>query len=481
MREARSRRGLSRQRGLSGLARVQIAGAGSALLYAIVYLAQRSILLGGDDGVGLLSWFTLYALATLVLIGLYAFVLSTCRSGLLRSSRAGAVAVAWPVAFQLLLVFGLPTLSIDLMSYISHGYIRAVMGANPYVVPSAALAATPVGPELAAYGWRPVHPMTSYGPLWTHLESAVVGLIDGVPSQLVVLKLVVVTASLGSALLLWMILGRSTPAHQLMGTLAYLWNPVVVVELAGEGHNDAVMVLLVLLALALTVRNAGSAGVAIMGMAVLTKYLPLLLMPLQAAYLWRTRRSGATFFVQVASGAVVGVCAAVLLFAPLWVGPRTLAGLLLLGRPGLTGSTPTLLVSLLSRLLAPGFARWLVPVVTLAVVGAFILWAARRVTDDRSLLHACAAVSVVYLLFASPAYYPWYVVLPVALLALVAHGPFLVGLVALSLGARLVGPLDVLYVRGAVDRPAYLLVTWVCALALPVLAVTVAAARRPKP
>src|ERR671934_246259 len=55
-------------------------------------------------------------------------------------------------------------------------------------------------------------------------------------------RLVVVAASLGSALLIWKILGDVRPGHQFVGTLAYLWNPLIVVEVATEGHNDSLVV-----------------------------------------------------------------------------------------------------------------------------------------------------------------------------------------------------------------------------------------------
>jgi hypothetical protein len=78
---------------------------------------------------------------------------------------------------------------------------------------------------------------------------------------------------------------------------------------------------------------------------------------------------------------------------------------------------------------------------------------------------------VVAMLWISPAYWPWYVVLPVALLALVAHGTFVVTLVAVSLGSRLAAPLTSLYVEGLLSRSAFFLLTWVLAVGLPLCAV----------
>jgi hypothetical protein len=345
-------------------------------------------------------------------------------------------------------------------------------------VPSAAVAHTAIGPELVSYGWRPVHPVSPYGPAWTYLEGGVAALFQGVRIQLVMLKLIVIMFSLGSAALIWLILGWVRPKHRLLGTLAYLWNPVIVVELAGEGHNDAVMVFLVLLALALTVQRRAASGIAAMSLGVLTKYLPLLLIPLQVVYLWRTSGNARKFTVNVAAGAAIASVLTVVLFAPLWAGFKTFHGIWTSGGGGNTGSTQTVLTGLLSTVISPEVARALL--LLIAVVG-FIAYLGRQaasVTDARSLLAACAAVSTLYLLLVSPAYWPWYAVFPVAMLALTPERLSLHLLVAVSVGSRLVAPLDMLFVHQLIDRRPYLLLTWCLALGLPLLLLALSLRRR---
>jgi hypothetical protein len=290
---------------------------------------------------------------------------------------------------------------------------------------------------------------------------------------MVVLKLIVVMGSLGSAALVWLILGWVRPEHRLLGTLAYLWNPVIVVELAGEGHNDAVMVFLVLLALALTVRRRVVSGIAAMSLGVLTKYLPLLLVPLQAVYLWRTSGDTRKSTAQVVIGAAVALVLAALLFTPLWVGMDTFDGIWMSGRGGNTGSTQTVVTGLLSLVIPPDVAKPLLLLLAVAGFVAYLGTQAASVTDARSLLLACAGVSTVYLLLVSPTYWPWYAVWPVALLALTPHGRSLQLLVAVSIGSRLAAPLDMVFVHQLIDRRVYLLLTWCVALALPLLLLVV--------
>ena len=256
----------------------------------------------------------------------------------------------------------------------------------------------------------------TYGPLWTQLETTIVHVLNGVRTQLFAFKLVAVASSLGSAVFIWMILGRVRPELRLLGTVAYLCNPMILVELAGDGHNE--------------------------------------LGP------WRRIRCRHR-------RAVVG--------CPLRsaVGrSRNVEGPVLSGRPGNTGSTQTVLIEVLSRLLPVRAAEPLVYGLLVAGFAAY-LWRSSSVSDAESLLRSCASVAAAYMLFVSPVYWLWYAVLPVALMALVPTGVFLPLLVAISLGSRLVAPLDVLFDHDVIGRPAFLLVTWVGAIGLPIIVLLV--------
>jgi alpha-1,6-mannosyltransferase len=437
-------------------------GAVSGALYGVVEITQRAIQQRPSAGAlaAVPVALGLYLLATIALFALFAILLRMCRTGAINARRTLLLALGFPVLFNILFVLTPPNFSIDLLSYISHGYIGASLDGNPYIDPSSDVADTPLGPELSRYGWRPVHPVSPYGPVWTHLETAVAEAIDGVRAQMVALKLLVVASSLGNALLIWKITGRVRPEQQLFGALAYLWNPVVIVEVAGEGHNDAVMVFFVLLSLYLIIRERSSGGVIALALGVLIKYLPALLAPPQAVYLWRTRHRTARLIAHIAAGAAIAAVLAVGSFAQLWAGVDTWRGVRLTADLGDTGSTPTMLAELMSRFVPVAAAE---PVVLALLVGGFaaFLWVrASSVVDAGSLLLACASIVLVYLLFVSPSYWPWYAVLPIALMALVPTGVFLPVLIAISVGARCVAPLDVMFVHGVIGRRLFLLLTW---------------------
>jgi alpha-1,6-mannosyltransferase len=447
--------------------RILIASLASGVLYVAVHLAQRAVH-RGPDGDTFAAGISLYLIATLGVFTLYVWLLALCRRPL--QGRIRILALGLPVLYSLLWLPAAPVFSSDVFAYIAHGYVQVGMEANPYNLHSTAVAASPIGPELSSYGWRPVHPATPYGPLFTHIETGVVRLAGGdVRLAMVLFKLVAVASSVGSAGLIWWILNHVRPQDRDFGTLAYLWNPAVMVEAAGEGHNDALMALLVLLAVALTLQRRVAVAVIAMACAVLAKYLPLLLVPLQVAYFWRHVEIKSRLLWQVAAGALAAFTLSVAMFTPFWIGTQTLTGLGESGRAGHTGSTQTVLVEILSRVSGEAVALRLMSVGVAAAVVLMVVLLTLRVRDAVGMLRMSAIVMVVSMLFAAPAYWPWYVILPVALLALVPHGRLLVLLVSVSLGSRLVAPLTSLYVDAVIDRPVFFLLTWIGAVVIPLL------------
>jgi hypothetical protein len=466
--------------GKGALALVALAGIASVELYVVVFFAQRSLSTAGRT-TPVMPALATYLLATLALFAAYLLVLRLCRTGKLQAAGVRRLALIAPISFYLVALPVRPSLSIDVLSYISHGAIVVELHQNPYLTPSSAIAQTPLGPALATYGWRPVHPVSPYGPLWTDVEVLAVEILRGPYARLVALKLVTSLASLAAAAAIWAILGRFRPDARLLGTLAYLWNPMIVCEVAADGHNDALMALLVLVALALTVRRPVAGFVATI-LAALTKYVPLVFLPAQAIYVWRTqpnvrRRARAA---SVAFGLVV--CLAVAAFAPFWAGARTFAGVLTSATATGTASTETIVREALSDLMPGVNLDWPLRV---AAAGAFVVFVAvvsRSARDAGSLFRSAAWIGFAYLL-ASPTYWPWYAVLPVALAAVVPDRPFPLLLIAMSVGARLAAPLDVLFVGGTIGRAEFLLVSWAAGLGIPLLAVcyqAIAARHRPK-
>ncbi|MBF6590136.1 MAG: hypothetical protein IVW57_06330 [Ktedonobacterales bacterium] len=356
------------------------------------------------------------------------------QSGSDRRHLALALGGAAVLGGILLLLPALP--SDDIFSYILYGRISAVHHANPLV---AVPASFPNDPFLTLVFWRTVRSV--YGPVWLLLSSGLSLLAQalggGLVAYVLLFKLLGLSAHLLNTLLIWGILGILAPRRRLLGTLLYAWNPLCLLEFVASGHNDAVMLTFLLLAVYAFVREWEVAGLVALGLSISIKYVPLALLPLYLALVARRLSARGVDWSGIARaltwrlGLLVGVLAVTAL--PYWAGAQTLSSLLY--SPPAQSLNNSLLegISWPLRWLAQGLfglsasgARTLVD--TLLKVGALLvflgLWLRefRRARDLDGLLIAWGWILVWYALVASGWFWPWYVTWAVAVVALVPWG-----------------------------------------------------------
>ncbi|MBW4564977.1 MAG: hypothetical protein KME32_28490 [Mojavia pulchra JT2-VF2] len=464
---------------------VLLIGMVSGVLYLLVYFTQRAIYLNGlsldianiavrgtlADHTYLLWSVASYYAGTVALFALYLWLIVLCYRGQLRDRRASTLALLFPVLFNIGLLFGRPYLSIDIFSYIAHGYLGTTPGSNPYIDAASEVVNTPFGRQLVPWGWQPVHGISPYGPLWTQFEIAVVHLTKDVPSAILLIKSLIVSSSLLCAALIWRILGHVRPKDQLLGTLVYLWNPVVIVEFAAEGHNDALMIFFILLSLLLALQTYPAKSLVMLLLGVLTKYLPLILLPAQVIYFWRTqstRWNQGKLLLRLLLGLATGLGLAMLLYLPLWVGAETFQGVRESSQQQNLPSLQLPLRYIFQHWLSKAEAAKWASIIVKGIFGIYVLIASLKVRNKQSLLKACGNIALVYVLVASPAYWPWYVSTPLALMTLSPHSNFWT-LFVFTFCSRLVAPIDLMRVNGFTTWKYQALITTLIALMLPFL------------
>jgi alpha-1,6-mannosyltransferase len=384
-----------------------------------------------------------YLAATAGVIAIYVVVVVRCLRGPVGPSGR-AILMATPVILSVCLLFVAPTFSFDVLSYIAHGATGTlVAGGDAYSTQPSEVLFLPLGQELRDLGWVPPPGTSPYGPLWTLMETGIVRLPLSVAGDILLFKLIEMAATLCSAAVIWRILALVRPNAQLAGTVAFLWNPVVLVELVGEGHNDGLMILFVLLGLYATLRAWPSGGIAAGALGVLVKFLPALFIPAQLVYLWRTRIDWTDLVRGVALGAAISVALAVVLFAPFW-SSQTLSGLSRSGGGGPWPLWPTIggvLYSAIQGALPAVDAASAKTILLGALFASYLVFQSLRVRDSESLVQAMANIALIYMLVVSAVYWPWYSVLPIALFVLTPLRRSLVIVVVLSAGSRAIGPL----------------------------------------
>ena len=179
-----------------------------------------------------------------------------------RKGASFALVFALACAIQLAPLAAPLLVSSDAWTYWSYARLH-----DPYrETPSADRVSAPYAG--AAY----VHETSAYGPAFT-LASKPVGLTTSPDVAAWTFKTL---AALCVLLTTWLVARRRAFAAALVG-----WNPVVAVHFAGGGHNDALMVALIAVALALGDRGRTRAAGVAWAFAALVKWVPLLLLPLR--------------------------------------------------------------------------------------------------------------------------------------------------------------------------------------------------------
>ena len=235
----------------------------TASMYHLGYVCQQ------DDFWPLLGTYAIF-------FGAYALAIKTVRHHKLIQGY-----IALGIGLRLLLLFSVPNLSDDVYRYLWDGHLW-LNGINPFVHPPSYYLQHPPLPvglttDLYAKLNSPDY-HTIYPPVAQGLFSFSCALFPkNSYGSIVVMKAMVFLAELGSLRLLGLLLKqKGLPAAHI---LLYALNPLIILELTGNLHLEALMIFFLLLSLWLLSKSSYSwATLAIAG-SVASKLLPLMFLP----------------------------------------------------------------------------------------------------------------------------------------------------------------------------------------------------------
>jgi alpha-1,6-mannosyltransferase len=420
----------------------------TAVLHGSVALSHHLL----ASGSGLTLSAALYYTSIAALVVCYALMLQLVTET--PSRREWFVIAGVPLAIQVGWLMVHPIMSVDAYSYLVDA-AHAYAGLSPYEHASREVAGTDLGRRLLEYGWRPKAVMSPYGPVWINLVSVVGPFVGNLAMAVRLVKVIAIAATAVTAFIIFRVapVGARTRAFA-----AFWWNPVVIIECAGEGHNDAVMTAAALLALWLLRRHALNAATVALTAAALTKWVPLFFGPACLMYAWRnrllTRRA-------VLSTAALAIAVTSIAYWRLWAGANTFAGVGTVGGPRFVASiTGSLTESLANHHVILLFLR----LAAASVLGVVTIDMAARTRTHGDVIRAWTVIALTFVLLAAPLYWPWYVVMPIALLAVTGD---LQTIIVLTVTSRMVAPLNLLRLRGAFSTSTEVWLTTVVALWLP--------------
>jgi hypothetical protein len=211
----------------------------------------------------------------------------------------------------------------DVYSYIAYGRIAAVHGGNPFIDPPSTFA---VDPLYRWVYWK--HEPSVYGPGWIYLSIILTIVVNSINQHVITYVLAYKLLTFGLHLLngrlIWAVLGRWKPEQQVWGTAFYLLSPLALIEFAGNGHNDVLMITFILLGIWFHLHQHWYWTIAAFTLGVLTKWIALPLLPLYGlALLWesQTWRDRAW---KTAGSLIIFASLCVSLYRPYWEGTDTL-------------------------------------------------------------------------------------------------------------------------------------------------------------
>lgn len=298
--------------------------------------------------------------------------------------RSVAAVLAVGLAARFVLAPTAPTLSTDTYRYVWDARV-AHAGISPYRYPPtaselASLRDAEIFPRLNHPTWRTIYPPGA--------EAFFQAVYRIRPDSVWAMKLALGLAELlGLCAVYGLLRAGGRPLSQ---AVVYVWNPLVLVEVWGMGHLDALLVPLVAAAGWLTIRGRHASAGALLGLAALVKLYPAALLPLFPIAAWPV--AAASFAAVLLAG-----------YLPGW-----LAGWSVLG------SLPQYLVE---EHFNPGLVRSVVdpPDLTLLAAGAWVL-AVSAVRRDAP-IPSRAVLLIGGLLLLSPNLFPWYAIWLVPFLA----------------------------------------------------------------
>ena len=308
--------------------------------------------------------------------------------------------------------------------------------------------------SFAYMGWPGA--TSAYGPIWEVMAGIIARLAgNGIITNVLAFKLLSGVFLAGSAgivaailrkgptypIKVWMIqaAGRTHdgPVSQpvtrqypgsmnaMAGVLLLVWNPIILFETFGDGHNDIVMVFWMLAAVWLLLRRRYTLTILALLIGALIKFIPLLLVPAAGLIALRNlsdRRARMRF---VAVTGVAGLALIVVAYAPFWQGPAILS----IARRG----------QLFTTSLPAVFYNWLMPIWGADKAGSvisksawmltviFALWQSVHAWHNphwRGFVLSAFYTLMFYLMVTVLWFMPWYSLWPLGLAPMLPSGRY---------------------------------------------------------
>jgi hypothetical protein len=354
-----------------------LCGAGSLsifLLLTLTYPLEQDIRFPLAD-LGSLSHYapgagTIFGLFMLLLVAFYLSAYWMMRraasssEGL--SERGAQIIILFPILAMLILAHLYPITSLDSINQAIQVRVLTVHQANPLLIPASNFSSDP----FTSYDDAQNVP-SPYGPLAIILSAGPALLAGNNLLALALLeKMMPILFALGCFRLVWLLASRVAPHRRWQALLLIGWNPLLLLETAGNGHNESILLFFVLLAFYLLIAGPRWLALPVLALAALINSLALIFLPLLVVVLWRNSPSSRRA-IAVPGSALLALALLIAAIAPF--GGAQALGSLLQPAAQYATSLPAMLYGFLQPFYSQPIADLIVKALAACCFGAWYL------------------------------------------------------------------------------------------------------------
>jgi hypothetical protein len=329
-----------------------------------------------------------------------------------------------------------PVNAIDIYIYSARSRLFTEHGANPMTTPPIAFSRDPYM-RFASSEWG-TH-VSPYGPLWNLIAAPTT--YFGGDRILLALAGFKILAGMSALICAWLIaqtVSPTRPTDAVAAGIFFLWNPLILWEGVGNGHNDLVMLVPLLAALLAWTRKKDEFVIPLLVLAATIKYVPIVLIPLAALAIWMRAGTWRARWRVTIWSAVGTLMVLMVAFFPFYDIGAVRDSIDEQGQIFLTSPAAVVLVLVGGRFGEETTKLWLTRIGD-AIVLITILWQALRIIRAPAHLpRACYEVLFVFLLVATWNFRGWYVIWLVGVAAMLPFKWPAARTVAWSAGAVLI-------------------------------------------
>jgi len=309
------------------------------------------------------------------------------------------------LAFIVVFLYVAPFDAADIYDNIMHGRILGVYRTNPF---QQVISNYPDDPFYEYAAWKKA--VSAYGPLWESLAGFTASLAgDGVIASVIAFKILPGVFHLAGVGILAMFLKREAPEHTLSGVLLLGWNPLVLYETWGNGHNDVAMAFWFLLAGWWIMHRRYTLAVLSLLAGALMKFLPILLVPAVLWIAWQNLETFSTRLMYLIRTGAIALLTVIAAYYPFWDGFASLS----IGRrmSMFATSIPAAIYHNIKVTLGADVSAQLISLAAFGLLAVFVLFQTFRIKPSvHGFIQITFNILVFYLLLTCLWFQQWYCV-----------------------------------------------------------------------